>query len=264
MKKLRSGILFIVLILFVITGCLKAAMADEYKFPFNPEERMTFQVRWAFLPAGEAVLEVLPIENLSGVTTYHFVFTAKTNEFVDLIYKVRDRIDSYTDKDMTRSLMYRKQHQGKSKKDAIIYFDWERKQAQYSNFGEKREPIDIMPGTFDPLSVFFAFRLHDPNVLTEISVPVTDGKKCIVGKAKVIKRESINVAGSSYDTFLVEPELEHIRGVFQKSKNAKLQIWITADSRRIPVRIKSKVLVGSFVAELVSFEKGSVAGHAEK
>jgi len=40
--------------------------------------------------------------------------------------------------------------------------------------------------------------------------------------------------------------------VFEKSKNAKIQVWVTADKRRMPVKIKSKVVVGSFVGELVS------------
>ncbi|MGA8180500.1 MAG: DUF3108 domain-containing protein, partial [Desulfobacterales bacterium] len=55
-----------------------------------------------------------------------------------------------------------------------------------------------------------------------------------------------------YDTYLIEPELKHIGGVFEKSKNAKIQLWVTADKRKIPVKIKSKVAVGSFVGELVS------------
>jgi len=56
----------------------------------------------------------------------------------------------------------------------------------------------------------------------------------------------------TYDTFLIEPEIEHVGGVFEKSKNAKIQVWVTADRRRMPVKIKSKVVVGSFVGELVS------------
>ena len=96
---------------------------------------------------------------------------------------------------------------------------------------------------------------------TEIEVPVTDGKKCVTGKAKIIERETVTLAqGGIYDTYLVEPELKHIGGVFEKSKKAKLQIWVTADSRRIPVRIKSKVRVGSFVAELISAETGDRMG----
>ena len=52
----------------------------------------------------------------------------------------------------------------------------------------------------------------------------------------------------------MEPDLEHVGGVFKRSKDAKVQIWVTADERRIPVKIKSKVAVGSFVGELLSVE----------
>ncbi len=47
-------------------------------------------------------------------------------------------------------------------------------------------------------------------------------------------------------------ELKHIGGVFEKSKNAEIKVWVTADTRRIPVKIKSKVVVGSFIGELIS------------
>jgi hypothetical protein len=114
-----------------------------------------------------------------------------------------------------------------------------------------------MPGTFDPLSVFYAFRLYNLKEDDEITIPATDGKKMLLGKLNVIKREMITVNGISYDTFLVEPELGQLGGVFEKSKDAKLQIWVTADSQRIPVRIKSKVAVGSFIAELTSYNEGA-------
>ena len=73
-----------------------------------------------------------------------------------------------------------------------------------------------------------------------------------MGRARIKKRESLTVAHGTYDIFLVEPELQHIGGVFQKSKDVKLKIWVTADARRIPIKITSKVVVGSFVAELIS------------
>ncbi|MGD8845590.1 MAG: DUF3108 domain-containing protein, partial [Desulfobacteraceae bacterium] len=37
-------------------------------------------------------------------------------------------------------------------------------------------------------------------------------------------------------------------------KDAKLRVWITADEKRIPVQIKTKVKVGHFIGELVSAE----------
>jgi len=50
---------------------------------------------------------------------------------------------------------------------------------------------------------------------------VSDGRKCIVGKAKVIKREKIKVKDTVYDTFLVEPDLEQLGGVFEKARTPK-------------------------------------------
>jgi len=233
----------------------KHTEAIEKAFPFSPGERLTFQVKWSFIPAGEGVLEILPIETVNGIKSYHFLMTVKTYPFIDLFYKVRDRIDAYTDIEMTHSILYKKRNQGKSKRNVIVNFNWEKHEAQYCNFGKKRKPIPIKPGSFDPLSVFYAFRLHDLKENLEIQAPVTDGKRCVIGKVKIIKRETIKVASGTYDTYLTEPDLRHIRGVFQRSKNAKLQIWVTADNRRTPVKIKSKVSVGSFVAELISAEK---------
>lgn len=238
----------------VIIALATHAEASERAHPFSPGEKLTFQVKWSFIPAGEGILEILPVERINGVQSYHFVMTTRTYPFIDLFYKVRDRIDAYTDAAMTHSILYRKRKEGKSKRNVVVYFDWDKQEAQYSNFGKKSNPIPIKPGSFDPLSVFYALRLHALRENTEIRAHVTDGKRCVMGKAKIIRRETVKVASGTYDTFLAEPELRHIRGVFKKSKNAKLQIWVSADHRRIPVKIRSKVSVGSFVAELIAAE----------
>jgi hypothetical protein len=230
------------------------AQAIEQAFPFSHGEKLTFQVTWSFLPAGEGILEILPMERINGVLSYHFMMTTRTYPFIDLIYKVRDRIDGYTDAAMTHSILYKKRKEGTSKGNVVVNFDWDKKEAQYSSSGEKSNPVPLKPGSFDPLSVFYAFRLQPLRENTEIQVHVTDGKGCVTGKAKIIRRETVTVASGTYDTFLAEPELGRLRGVFEKSKSARLQIWVSADHRRIPVRIRSKVSVGSFVAELISAE----------
>jgi hypothetical protein len=227
--------------------------AGENDFPFYPGEKLTFLLKWTIIPAGESVLEVLPMETIDGVKAYHFLLTAKSNAFIDALYKVRDRIDAYANTEMTHSMLYKKkQHEGKSHRDIVVNFDWQNNKAQHTNFEEKRPPIDILSGSFDPLSAFYFVRLFDFQEKSKIERPVTDGKECIIGKLSVIKRETLKLKSGTYDTYLIEPELKHIGGVFEKSKNAKIQLWVTADKRRIPVKIKSKVVVGSFVGELVS------------
>ncbi len=239
-----------------LTTFSPVSRAANMQIPFLPGEKLTLQVRWAFIPAGEIQLEILPFEMVKGVKSYHFAMTARTYSLVDPFYKVRDRVDAYTDAEMTHSLLYKKKQQGKSKRNIVVNFDWKKREAQYSNFDEQREPVSISPGSFDPLSVFYAFRLFALKEGIKIKASVTDGKKFVNGEAAVLKKEKIYVADKWYETYLVEPDLKHIGGIFKKSKNAKLRIWVTADKRRLPIKIKSKVAVGSFVAELVSYEPG--------
>ena len=252
---LISSLMF--LTIFFITGHIFpcSAKTSATVFPFAPGEKLTFNIKWCFIPAGEAVLEVLPIENINGIKAYHFVLTVKTNQFFDTIYKIRDRIDSYTDIDMTRSILYKKRQAGwKHKRDVVVSFNWDKNEAQYSNFGKKRKPVSLLPGSFDPLSIFYYSRICDFKEKFILQRPVTDGKKCVIGSGEVIKRETIKLKAEKYDTYLLEPELKDLSGVFRKSINATIKIWLTADKRKIPVRIKSKVVVGSFVAELVAAE----------
>jgi len=256
--RLRAGVqslaIFTAIVFMTTLGFAERVTALERALPFHPGEKLTFQVKWSFIPSGEAVLEILPTETIQGIKSYHFTMIAHTYPFIDLFYKVRDRIDAFTDIGMTHSILYKKQKKGETKKDVVVTFNWEKQETQYSNLGKKRKPVPIKPFSFDPLSVFYAFRHYDLKVGTKIKLPVTDGKKCVIGEAVVVKREKITVANRTYDTYLVEPDLKHIGGVFKKSKNAKLEIWVTADTQKIPVKIKSKVIVGSFVAELISAE----------
>lgn len=245
--------IFVVFVsLFVLMTFPLPRIAEAGDLPFSPGEKLTFQVRWAFIPAGEGTIEIHPMETVNGIRSFHFSFTARTYEYIDIFYKVRDRIDAYTDETLTRSLLYRKHQEGKRKRTVTVTFDWEKNQARYVDVNENREPIPILPGSLDPLSVFYAFRLFALHEGLEMQLPVTDGKKCVIGKGKVVKRETVKVKDKSYDTFLVEPDLEHLGGVFEKTRDAKLKVWVTADGTSTPVRIESEVIVGSFVAELVS------------
>ena len=252
LSKFLIAIFILSFILILLHGHINAAATIEDTSPFSSGEKLTFELKWGIIKAGEVVLEVLPIETRNGINSYHFAMTVKSTPFIDVFYKVRDRIDSYVDLDMTHSLLYTKnQHQGRHKRDVIVNFDWAKNEASYSNYGKKRKPISILPGSFDPLAVFYYSRLFKLQENAEIEIPVTDGKKSVIGIGRVIKRETVKLSFGTYDTFLIEPDLKHVGGVFKKSKNAKIKLWVTADSRRMPVKIMSKVKIGSFTGELV-------------
>lgn len=248
----------LVAVLFLVAFAVGegAALCQEAKeVPFRTGERLTFELKWEFIKAGTAVLEILPTTEVNGVSARHFQLTVKSSSFVDNFYMVRDTIESFTDHAMTRSLLYKKrQQEGKHRRDIVVTFDWQNEEARFSNFGKPGKPVKVLPGAFDPLSIFYAFRMCPLKENAQLDAVVSDGKKCVLGKAKVVKRERIKVSDRSYDTFLVEPDLKDVGGVFKKSRDAKLQIWVSNDSRKLPVRIASKVIVGDFVADLVSID----------
>lgn len=241
-----------ILLLFLACATTSLAESGSEKLPFCAGERLTYSLRWASVSAGTASIEVLADTDVDGVAARHFRMQAKTTSFVDIFYKVRDHVDSYTDADLTRSLLYlKKQREGSYKRDITVRFFWDKFQAQYSNvINGPKKPIQVYPGTFDPLSVFYAFRTMPLEVGESILRPVTDGVKCVIGKATITARETVEVPAGTFDCFVVEPDLAHVGGVFKKSKDAVLRIWVSADERRLPVRISSKVVVGSFHALL--------------
>ncbi|AOY57866.1 MULTISPECIES: DUF3108 domain-containing protein [Desulfococcus] len=256
----RGAVVLVILIVVPLTaGAMPPDTAVGYDsaitetISFFPGERLSYALRWEFILAGEATLEVLPNDVVDDRPVRHFALTVRSNAVLDKIYKVRDRIDAYTDLRLSRSVLYRKkQKEGRRERDIVVRFDWENQTAVYTNSGRSKAPVALMPGTFDPLSAFYFVRASDLSPGRIIERPVSDGKKCVRGSAEVLERETIRVNGRTYETLRLEPELRHVGGVFEKSPDAKIELWVSADRRHIPVRIRSRVAVGRFVAELMS------------
>ena len=247
--------LTVLCLLLVATACPVEGRAGAAQ-AFKPGERLVYRLRWTIVDAGEAVLNVRPMATIDGRTVHHFELSVRSNAFIDAFYKVRDEVDAYADIDLNRSAYYQKaQREGRTERDVTVAFDWQTNTARYTKVEKEGTEVKttlLMPGSFDPLSAFFYVRsvpITGPGMVIER--PITDGNKNVVGQVRVVKRETISVSGKNYDTFLIEPDLKHIGGVFEKSPDAKIQIWVTADQRQIPVMLKSKVVVGSFVGELV-------------
>jgi hypothetical protein len=132
-----------------------------------------------------------------------------------------------------------------------IVFETQKAHRIILNHGQAHKAIDVKDETLDPLASLFYIRKQPLAENLEIIKSVTDGKKVVRGVARVVRREKLIVSGIEYDTFLVEPDLKEVRGVFEKSRKSRLKLWITGDDRRLLVKIRSKVAVGSFTGTLV-------------
>jgi hypothetical protein len=249
--------LIIVLLLIIVfmnytTICLAGSATG--RIPFQPGEKLTYIGNWNKIPAGELTLEVLPIKTINGIESYHFAMITKTNTTVDFIYKIRDRQDSYVDAGMTHSIFYKKLTESKHPRDVSINFDWTKQEATYTNFGKKKPPVKILPGTFDPLSLIYVIRLQNLKENSEINIPLTDGKNNIEIKAIVGKKEVITIEGKQYNTVEITPDMkmsDTLKKVVKKKTPPQFIMWVTADEKRIPIKIRSKVGIISFDFDFV-------------
>lgn len=224
--------------------------------PFSPGEELVYQIRWQQIQAGTCSMRVLPSTPMGNTQAFHFQLEIQTNEFVDKLYKVRDVMEGFVAEDFSGSLLYKKTTTGKSKKQVVVEFFPKTQEVVYSNFGKKRAPIKIPPNTFDPVSSFFHMRTLDFETGKILAFPVTDGKKSFVQQGEILKKEQITLASGVFDTFLLAPSVTHFSGVFEKSTNPEVRVWISDDEKKIPVRIQVKVLVGSIIFDLVSAKPG--------
>ena len=252
-RSARPLILAFLFVLFLHPSLfsVSARVIDE-NIPFSPGEKLTYEGFWGSMSLGDVTLEVLSKDTIDGIETYHFAMIMKTNSNVDLLYKIRDRYDSFVDSNMTHSILYKKQAKSKHPREIIVNFDWDKYEAMHTNFGEKSPPIGILPGSFDPLALFFIFRLQDLKENSVIEIPVTDGQMNYTVKAIVGRKEIIEHQGKMYQAFEITPDIARLENIVEKSKNPQLKIWYTADERKIPLRIRGKYGIVSFDIDLVS------------
>jgi hypothetical protein len=65
----------------------------------------------------------------------------------------------------------------------------------------------------------------------------------------------VRVPAGTYDAFVLDLDVTTDSGLFKKG--GENRIWVTADARHVPVRISSKIGLGSFEAELVDYARGA-------
>ena len=243
--------------LIVLYGAVLLCVVPESgaakDLPFRQGEKMVYEARWGVIPAGGSVIEILPEDTVNGARAWHFAMTTTTNAGLDVFYKVRERKDSFMDLNLQRTLLYREKEEGNHPRDVVVNYDWATGTVTRYENGNRGDTISIPPGTIDPLGLFFYLRTNRLKPGQVLEFPVTDGKKYWNAKATVVRRETLTINGKTQDTLLVIPDMKRLEDVFkQKDEEPDLKIWFSADERQVPVRIESKVIIGTFVFELVS------------
>ncbi len=213
---------------------------------FTVGERLVFDVNYGYITAGEAVMGIPAYDSVAGRKCYRIQFTVNSLPSFSWIYKVEDRYLTFIDVEAIAPLRF-EQHirEGSFSKDFVAEFDHKRKIARTPK-GEYPIPEYV----HDILSAFYYVRTLDfssskaGDMLTMYNF--YNDKYYELG-VKFLGRQELEVEAGTFRTIVVEPLVKE-GGLFKSE--GRIVVWLTDDAAKMPVRVNTKVVIGSIDTEL--------------
>ncbi len=220
---------------------------------FKDGEKLTFKVYYnmgfVWITAGNADFTT-KAEDISGRKVYHIIGDGKTAKSYEWFYKVRDRYETYIDKEnMLPERFVRDVNEGGFKINQDITFIHAKDQA-ISN----KKTYAITKCTQDVLSAIFYARNIDYNKYhpgDKIPFTMFLDDKLYSLYIKYVGKEDIHTKMGTFHAIKIVPLL--IEGTIFKG-GEKMTVWVSDDENHLPLRVDSPILVGSIKVDLMGYE----------
>ncbi len=233
-------------------------------YSFLPYELMKFKVRWSFISVGMAEMEFKESSDEKGI--YHIRLKAESSGIISSIFDVDDRAECWVDSNICSIKYLKNQKEGRWIADENVEFDYKsrkifyeiKKKKKSGEIEERKEEIEIGEGEcfHDMVSSFYYFRTLDIEEGKTYQIATFDRGKIFNTELKIIGREKISTELGEFDAFLLQP-VSKFEGAF-RTRKGKMWVWISADERKIPLRIKAKFTFGSVYMDIVYYQRGEV------
>ncbi|MGC1454627.1 MAG: DUF3108 domain-containing protein [Nitrospirota bacterium] len=221
---------------------------------FHPGETLTYNVSWSnILTAGTAVMEVKGETTPDGKRVLQFIVTGHSTGLVGSVFPVTDTARSVFDPLLMHSLSYSlREHYGKKDRLRVVVFDREQRTVISTLNNDPPATLDVPEQVQDALSSLYYLRTReDLEPGKTIIIDVLDSEKNWSVEFQVLGREKLKTALGEFSTIVVRTFPKY-KGVFRNK--GEVFIWLTDDSRKVPVLMKSKLSVGSFVLTLAEMK----------
>lgn len=213
---------------------------------FGVGERLVFDVNYGFITAGEATMAVAGYDSIAGRLCYRIEFSVNSLPSFSWIYRVEDRYLTFIDAEAIVPWRF-EQHirEGNYRRDFVAEFNQYRHIARTSE-GEYKIP----PYVHDIMSAFYYARTMDysqskpGDVYTLYNFYKDTSHELGV---KFLGRQELEVEAGTFQTIVVEPLVKE-GGLFKSE--GRIVIWLSDDGVKIPVRVNTKVIIGSIDTEL--------------
>lgn len=217
---------------------------------FTVGEKLTFDVKFGFITAGVAEMAIPKMKRIFRRDVYNVTFRVNSVPSFDPFFKVRDRYETYLDEEGIFPWRF-EQHirEGGYSKDFSAFFDQRRHVAKTTEGS-----YEIPPYVNDIVSAFYLTRTFDfTNVEPGHRFELYNFFDDKVHPLEVLYhgKERVSVEAGTFDCIIIEPLVVE-GGLFKSEGN--IIVWLSDDELKIPVKVQTKVVIGSINAELSGYE----------
>ena len=229
------------------------------KQAIQPGEQLTYDISWLYITAGTAVMAISDAGMDGTRPLVKLLTTAQSRPAITKFFPVDNHVESIMDSAtlLPEHLIFRRR-EGKKKEDIEYTFHQEEGRATVVK-GGTTETLEIPPGTHDVIScLYFARSELSLQPGSSMTMNIFHDKKNRKVKVHVEEVETVSGPWGEVETARVLVVMP-FQGLFLNQGN--IRVWFTTDDRRIPVRMKAKIIIGSIVADLVGGWQAASATH---
>jgi len=237
-------------------------------YPFDRGEKGVYRATWNGL-FSVATAEVTTTSSMvDGKRVYQVRVDAKTAKALDLIWKMRDTISSTFDaKSLSPSHYLFSQRENSRVIDTEAKLDLTAKRwAVTRQQNGKRTKIYQFDSqnTFDPVTAVYLARSVDFKVGDKLYFKIFGGRYHYLLELLIEKKEPVALpSGKTVEAYKIVPQVQNLKKTGYAERLREAAIWISADERRLPVKLSSKILFGSVQLDLVEDKQGIQATAAK-
>lgn len=225
---------------------------NSKELPFKNGEKLSYVLHYGLLNAGIAELSVKESKRKfkNSRKSINMIGKGWTTGATDWFFEVNDHYETYMDLDSLESLRFiRRVNEGGFIINQDYYFDQDSNKVRTQDNAQ----YDIPEGAQDMLSSFYYARTIDfskANYNDIFVIPAFVDNQIEYLRVKYKGKETIKIRNGKYRCLKFNPLVLEGR-VFKDDDD--VTVWISDDKNKIPVLIKSKIIVGSIKAELSDY-----------
>ena len=218
-------------------------MIGQSAWPFQIGERLTYDVSFTGITAGQASLEVVNDTVVNNNHQLHIRFNARTTFPVSSIYTINDQVDTWLDskylytKKLTKNI-----REGNYKNDSYTIIDYDQSIAITNG-----DTVIIDQFLRDPYSLFYFLRTIPLIIDETIDFTAFDGKKITPFQVITKTKETINTMAGTFSCLVVKP---FRKGATLLKNKGDMMIWFSDDKIRLPIQIRIKLKYGSMLLKI--------------